>query len=137
MLYTNYISIKISYKKREEISGIGDMLGSYCFKYDWKASSSQSTESFDGHTKVIICQANAAHSRILSQQVASLEDCWERGAAAVDIIALEESVGRDISRTCCEHREQWRQQQGGKRFKMTQDSCEPQGDEIFVSSSGN
>ena len=94
MLYTNYISIKISYKKREKISGIGDMLGSYCYKYDWKASSSQSTESFDGHTKVIICQANEAHSRILSQQVASLENCWERGAAAVDIIALEESVGK-------------------------------------------
>ena len=69
------------------------MLGSYSYKYDWKASSSQSTESFDGHTKVIICQANAAHWRILSQQVASLENCWERGAAAVDIIALEESVG--------------------------------------------
>ena len=68
-------------------------MGSYCYKYDWKASSSQSTESFDGHTKVIICQADEAHSRILSQ-VASLENCWERGAAAVDIIALEESAGK-------------------------------------------
>ena len=93
VLYTNYISRKISYKKREKISGIGDMLGSYCYKYDWKASSSQSTESFDGHTKVIICQADETHSRILSQQVASLENCWERGAAAVDI-ALEESAGK-------------------------------------------
>lgn len=68
-------------------------MGSYCCKYDWKASSSQSTESLEVHTKVIICQSDGAHSRILSQQVASLENCWEKGAAAVDIIALEESAG--------------------------------------------
>lgn len=114
------------------------MLGSYCYKYDWKASSSQSTESFDGHTKVIICQANEAHSRILSQQVASLENCWERGAAAVDIIALEESVGKGYFMYLLWTQGAVEALAGRKRdSEMTQDSFEPQGDEILVSSSGN
>ena len=56
-------------------------------------------ESLEGHTEVIIWQSSGAHSRILRQQVTSLENCWEKGGSRNRYLCFR-GVGRQGSFSC-------------------------------------